>query len=114
MGLVQSHLNKIKKNKIDEIETLNKSIEFLGIHEKMCNQQIEEKQIEKEKINKEIKVKKEKYNKLSLECKICFDNLIEEIQIPCGHCYCSNCSKNMTNCYICQQNIEKKYKIFKN
>ena len=47
MGLVQSHLNKIKKNKIDEIETLNKSIEFLGIHEKMCNQQIEEKQIEK-------------------------------------------------------------------
>lgn len=114
MGIVQSHLKKKKDEKIKEIETLNKSIEFLGIHQKLCNQQIEEKQEEKEKIDLQIYNKKEKYNKLSLECKICFDSLIEEILIPCGHCYCSKCAKNMTYCYICQQNIEKKYRIYKN
>tara|TARA_B110000114_G_C14850200_1_gene300395 strand:+ start:491 stop:634 length:144 start_codon:yes stop_codon:yes gene_type:complete len=47
MGIVQSHLKKKKDEKIKEIETLNKSIEFLGIHQKLCNQQIEEKQKKK-------------------------------------------------------------------
>ena len=77
-------------------------------------QDVENKNTSKQKLEVEIEKCKARYCKyVSLDCKICFDNLIETILIPCGHCYCNNCSNNMTKCYICQQNIMTKYKIYK-
>ena len=115
MGLVQSHLNKKKDKAIEEIDTLNKSIEFLGHHKKMCGLDIDNRIKRKEKLDNEIVKCKHEYGKyVSLDCKICFDSLIETILVPCGHCYCNNCSNNMDTCYICQQQIVSKYKIYKN
>ena len=114
MGLVQSHLNKKKNKAIEEIGTLNKSIEFLGHHKKMCDLDIDNRIKRKEKLDNEIVKCKHEYGKyVSLDCKICFDSLIETILVPCGHCYCNNCSNNMDTCYICQK-IVSKYKIYKN
>lgn len=115
MGLVQSHLNNRKNNKIKELETLNSTIEFLGHHKKICEQEIEKKTKCKENLDLKIHKCKTEYGKYAnLDCKICFDNLIEIILIPCGHCYCEKCTTNMTHCYICQQQIINKYKIYKN
>ena len=115
MGLIHSTLRKKRQNTIDELDTLNKTVETLKHYEKICNQDIENKRRLKKNIENEIEKCKNEYTKyLNLDCKICFDNLIEVILLPCGHCYCVNCSNNMTKCYICQQNIQTKHKIYKN
>lgn len=115
MGLIQSTLRRKRQKTIDELDTLNNSLESLKHFEKKCNQDIENKRRVKKKIENEIKKCTTEYSKYSsLDCKICFDNLIEVILLPCGHCYCHNCSNNMTKCYICQQEIKSKHKIYKN
>ena len=113
MGIVNSTLKKKKQEKINELDILNNSIQHLKHYEKKNNQEINKMISQKEKIKDELEKFKSIYLKhISMECKICFDNVIDTIIIPCGHCYCRNCSNNMSKCYICQQNIQEKYKIF--
>ena len=77
MGLVQSHLNNRKNNKIKELETLNKTIEFLGHHKKICEQEIDKKKKYKENLDLKIHKCKTEYGKYAnLDCKICFDNFM--------------------------------------
>ena len=114
MGIVQSTLRKKRDKQIQEIETLNKSIEFLGHHKKLVDREIDTKKGLVNRLENKIDKCKSEYSKYtSLDCKICFDNLIDIIMVPCGHCYCSKCSNDMSTCYICQQPIQMKYKIYK-
>ena len=114
MGIVQSTLRKKREKQIQEIDTLNKSIEFLGHHQKLVDKEIDSKKERVIRLENKIDECKSEYSKyISFDCKICFDNLIETILVPCGHCYCTNCSNNMQHCYICQQPIHMKYKIYK-
>ncbi len=114
MGIVQSTLRKKREKQIKEIDTLNKSIEFLGHHKKLVDKEIDFRKDKISRLENKLEKCKSEYSKYNnLDCKICFDNLIELIMIPCGHCYCSSCSNNMQNCYICQQPIHQKYKIYK-
>ncbi len=113
MGIINSTLQKKKKEKINEIHTLNTSIQHLKHYEKKTNQQIDNMIFQKKRIKEDI----EKYQSIffkhtSMECKICFDNIVDIIVTPCGHCYCQKCSLNMNKCYICQQEINNKHKIY--
>lgn len=47
------------------------------------------------------------------QCKICMDNVINIVFIPCGHISsCGDCAKSMKKCPICRKNIERKVKTY--
>eukprot|EP00831_Metopus_contortus_P003515 TRINITY_DN11300_c0_g1_i1.p1 TRINITY_DN11300_c0_g1~~TRINITY_DN11300_c0_g1_i1.p1 ORF type:complete len:148 (-),score=30.05 TRINITY_DN11300_c0_g1_i1:170-613(-) len=45
-------------------------------------------------------------NHQSVECKICFDDKVDMLFMPCKHaCCCSKCGKTLQICPICRQEI---------
>ena len=67
--------------------------------------------------NKEMELlianKKQKNDKKELnECTICLDKPKDMVNVPCGHCFCSDCIKESSHCYICREKILHKQKIF--
>ena len=47
------------------------------------------------------------------QCSICLTESISYAIVPCGHTFCSNCSKKQnTNCYICRGIIRERIKLF--
>jgi hypothetical protein len=70
----------LKKQKINELETLDEYIKILE--------------------SKTIIAKKNK-----LECPICFDNMVDICIVPCGHTFCSKCIDGSKLCYICKNEI---------
>jgi Zinc finger, C3HC4 type (RING finger) len=49
---------------------------------------------------------------LSPECSICFAEPKAKVMIPCGHCFCDQCSRRIAStCAICRANIEQKYSL---
>lgn len=44
-------------------------------------------------------------------CKICHDNVIDTIALPCGHTYCSNCISH-ESCFWCRRSIVNTKPIF--
>ena len=46
-------------------------------------------------------------------CSICLHDTITHTLVPCGHTFCSTCSrKQMTQCYMCRSQIRERIKIF--
>ena len=126
MGFCQSYLKQQKETKINNLDVLNKSIANLNLLQKEENKQIQILEKRKIAIQKEIEdcnldlciIRKEKKDILEtiklFECKICMDKQNEVMLIPCGHCFCSNCSTNMSNCPICRSNIINTNQIYFN
>ena len=52
--------------------------------------------------------------KAKYECSICMENTREYACIPCGHTYCEECCRKMTNgqCYICRKQVNFFQKLF--
>jgi len=47
------------------------------------------------------------------QCSICLTEPVSYTIVPCGHTFCSNCSKKQnTNCYICRGNIRERVKLY--
>jgi len=47
-------------------------------------------------------------------CKICFENQVDTVILPCGHCCCcEECLLGMQDCPICRRPVERLIKIFK-
>jgi hypothetical protein len=46
------------------------------------------------------------------ECPICFDNNVDTCIVPCGHTFCHKCIESARNCYMCNQEIFLKQKVF--
>lgn len=126
MGTVNSHLNNKKKKCIQELEILNKSLENLKIleREELRQQQllISQKQNYLEEIHEEknnlLLIKQKKSNLIEtiklFECKICMERPNKIMCIPCGHCYCLECSRNLEHCPLCRSKIESINNIYFN
>lgn len=55
------------------------------------------------------RIENDNENKKSIECKICLDEEVGMIFIPCGHiCACVTCSQELTRCPVCRKHIVKK------
>ena len=52
--------------------------------------------------------------KSKYECSICMENTREYACIPCGHTYCEECCRKMTNgeCYVCRKKVNFFQKLF--
>uniref|UniRef100_A0A7S4W2V8 RING-type domain-containing protein n=1 Tax=Ditylum brightwellii TaxID=49249 RepID=A0A7S4W2V8_9STRA len=49
-----------------------------------------------------------------MECKICYDNKMDCVLLPCSHmCCCTRCGNNMAECPICRSVIAKVLPIYK-
>ena len=117
MGCCYSYLETQNQNKLKLLETLNKTIDNLRLLQKEESRQQE--LLRSEKVNLEYEIHQEK-NKLietkekhkttietikMFECSICMDRLNKVMCIPCGHCFCLQCSKTLKECPICRSNI---------
>ncbi len=46
-------------------------------------------------------------------CCICFSDTIQYVLNPCGHSFCAGCVKRqISQCYICRQNVKDRVKIY--
>ena len=52
--------------------------------------------------------------KAKYECSICMENTRDYACIPCGHTYCEECCRKMTNgqCYTCRKRVDFFQKLF--
>ena len=101
-----------KPNKDDIKEFLSKNRKY--IYTELKEEKKEELKTLSDLVKKEnaklIICKKKQSN--ILECPICFSNNINMCFVPCGHTFCSKCVKDITQCYLCNQEIFLKQKIF--
>ena len=58
--------------------------------------------------NKKQKNEKKEFN----ECSICLEKPKDMVNVPCGHCFCSKCTKEASHCFICREKILHKQKLF--
>ena len=45
------------------------------------------------------------------ECSICLERPKRVVNVPCGHCFCEQCSREATHCYNCRALITHKQVI---
>ena len=88
----------VKESRLSELEGKNQGLnEFLKIAEDQNS-----------KLEKEIQNVKE-----SRLCKICLDNEVSQVFLPCGHSICCNeCVVGIQICPICRENIRKSQMIY--
>lgn len=126
MGCCYSYIEKQKQQKLKLLETINNTIDNLSLLQK---EEYRKQQLLREERNElEQAVIKEKENLTAtkekhtqtietikmFECKICMEKLNRVMLIPCGHCFCLECAKNIINCPICRSNVKGINKIYFN
>jgi hypothetical protein len=45
-------------------------------------------------------------------CCVCMTEVVVMAFVPCGHTFCSNCSKKTMSCHICRQHIQNRVKLY--
>jgi late competence protein required for DNA uptake (superfamily II DNA/RNA helicase) len=121
MGLVNSHLQRKREILINQVDTLNKSLEFLSTLEKKNQDELVILEQNKsdimtgiQRMDTIVKHRKREYLKTKdvMECTICMENKVNCVLIPCGHLYCSNCVISGNTCPHCRDNFSSIQKLF--
>ena len=101
------------KEKLDEFLDKDKTCNFklpIPVSEYFKSLEMENENLKKSQqlIEKEIQSLKE-----SKFCKICVNNEINTILLPCGHLVtCNACASSLKNCPMCRRNINDKIRIY--
>ena len=45
-------------------------------------------------------------------CCICMTEVVVMAFVPCGHTFCSNCSKKTMTCHVCRQHVQNRVKLY--
>ena len=122
--------NKKTKNKIENIQnfhfsvaedgtvtnsdSLNKEVIY-GIFKRSQIRELENLDYAIKNKNVELLMldKKHRDNRRELnECSICLERPKRVVNVPCGHCFCEQCSREATHCYNCRALITHKQVIY--
>ena len=126
MGCCYSYVDKQNQQKLRQLESLNKTIDNLRLLQKEEKRQQEFLRIERNNLEYEVQQEKNKITDLKhkhqqtvetikmFECKICMEKLNRVMCIPCGHCFCEDCSKNLQECPLCRAKISSVNRIYFN
>ena len=126
MGCCYSYLEKQNQRKLNLLETLNKTIDNLRLLQKEETRQQEVLRLERNEIELQVQQEKKKLQDTKkqhhqtietikmFECKICMEKLNKIMLVPCGHCFCLDCSKNLKECPICRSSISSINNIYFN
>jgi len=118
MGCCYSYVEKQNQQKLKLLETLNKTIDNLRLLQKEEGRQQDLLRMERNELEqavvaekKNLAETKQKHSQTietikMFECKICMEKLNRVMLIPCGHCFCLDCAKNIKQCPICRSNVE--------
>ena len=117
MGCCYSYLEKQNQEKLKLLETLNKTIDNLRLIQKEEGRQQNILRRDKNILEQEVDLEKKKLEEIKkkhsqtietikmFECKICMEKLNKVMLIPCGHCFCLDCAKNIEVCPICRSEV---------
>ena len=83
-----------KRSQIRELENLDYAIK--------------NKNIELLMLDKQHRDNRREFN----ECSICLEKPKRVVNVPCGHCFCEECSREATHCYNCRALITHKQIIY--
>ena len=126
MGCCYSYLEKQNQKKLKLLETLNKTIDNLRLLQNEESRKQENLRLEKLELEQDINLEKQKLLETKqkhkqtidtikmFECKICMEKLNKIMLVPCGHCFCLECSKSLDNCPICRTPISSINNIYFN
>ena len=118
MGCCYSYLEKQNQEKLKLLETLNKTIDNLRLIQKEEGRQQNILRRDKNILEQEVDLEKKKLEEIKkkhsqtietikmFECKICMEKLNKVMLIPCGHCFCLECAKNIEVCPICRSEVK--------
>jgi len=121
MGIVNSHLQRKREELINQVDTINKSIEFLETLETRKRKDIDELEQNKtqimdgiQRMDTIVKHRKKEYLKAKdvMECTICMENKVNCVLIPCGHLYCSGCVMTNGFCPHCRKEFNNVQRLF--
>jgi len=45
-------------------------------------------------------------------CSICMTEIVIMAMVPCGHTFCTNCSKKTIVCHVCRQPVTSRLRVF--
>ena len=113
---------QMSKSELSDAKIMEKLDEFLN-KDKTCNltlpfpvtEYFKSLEIENENLKKSQQlIEKEIQNlKESNFCKICVNNEINTVFLPCGHLVtCNACALSLKNCPMCRKNINDKIRIY--
>ena len=126
MGCCYSYVEKQNQRKLTLLETLNKTIDNLRLLQKEESRQHELLKLEKNELELQVHHEKETLQEIKnkhkntidtikmFECKICMEKLNKIMLVPCGHCFCLECSRNLKECPICRSTISSINNIYFN
>ena len=118
MGCCYSYVEKQNQKKLTLLETLNKTIDNLRLLQNEEGRQQDLLRMERKDLEQAVQLEKKKLEETKqkhsqtietikmFECKICMEKLNRVMLIPCGHCFCLDCAKNINLCPICRSNVE--------
>jgi hypothetical protein len=118
MGCCYSYVDRQNQKKLNLLETLNKTIDNLRLLQNEEGRQQDLLRTEKRELEQEVVEQKkllasvkEKHSQTietikMFECKICMEKLNKVMLIPCGHCFCLDCARNIKECPLCRCQVQ--------
>lgn len=118
MGCCYSYVDRQNQKKLNLLDTLNKTIDNLrllqneeGRQQNLLRTQkidLEQEVVEQKKLLASVKEKHAQTIETikMFECKICMEKLNKVMLIPCGHCFCLDCARNIQECPLCRSQVQ--------
>lgn len=108
------HFSVAEDGTVTNSDSLNKEVIY-GIFKRSQIRELENldyaiknKNIELLMLDKQHRDNRREFN----ECSICLEKPKRVVNVPCGHCFCEECSREATHCYNCRALITHKQVIY--
>ena len=108
------HFSVAEDGTVTNTDSLNKEVIY-GIFKRSQIRELENldyaiknKNIELLMLDKQHRDNRREFN----ECSICLEKPKRVVNVPCGHCFCEECSREATHCYNCRALITHKQVIY--
>lgn len=108
------HFSVAEDGTVTNSDSLNKEVIY-GIFKRSQIRELENLDYAIKNKNVELLMldKKHRDNRRELnECSICLERPKRVVNVPCGHCFCEQCSREATHCYNCRALITHKQVIY--
>ena len=112
--LIEDDASKLDKKNLYQLLSSKKQAELNNLDYSINNLKMTHGKFKRENDKKLAAL--EESLKAKYECPICMEKQREFVCIPCGHCYCEDCCRNIIlgdgNCYTCRNRVDFFQKMY--